>query len=122
MKRQDIFDKVYRHLLKQNSKALLKPHRKDQMDSCAYISKSGLKCAVGCLIDKAHYDAGFEGRCLSDARVTNAVLKSNKGLRLAGTTLVMLTRLQDVHDENKPAVWAEKLAELAKDFKLKIPN
>ena len=47
MKEQEVFDRVARHLLKQNAKAT------SPRGGCSYRTKEGLSCAVGCLLTKA---------------------------------------------------------------------
>ena len=125
MKRQDIFNKVYKHLLKQNEKAI------DVGGNCQYRTGEGLQCAVGCLIDEDHYDDVYEGSGVyalsreelgNDAKALRQSLKlSNKGIRLGKETIDMLSKLQDIHDRQDPEDWLSMLAVLATKYNLKVP-
>ena len=116
MKRQDIFDKVYKHLLNQGAKSLAKN------GSCLYKS-GGRKCAIGCLIDDKNYDSTkLEHKGISSTLVQDAVKNSNKGMHLNKITKDMLASLQAVHDNNDPENWQTVLHRLAKRYNLKIPT
>ena len=126
MTRQDIFNKVYRHLLKQNKKAAKRRTRNQftgdlHEGDCLYRTKGGLQCAVGCLIDDDNYSPRLEGHGVGHNTIKHALLRSNKGMRLNTKTRAMLDRLQMIHDEYRPIEWPGKLCTLAKDYNLKIP-
>ena len=115
MKRQDIFDKVYKHVLEQDAKSLAKN------GSCLYKSIDGSQCAIGCLIDDKNYNIDLEHRGITSSLVMNAVKNSNKGIRLNGVTMCMLERLQCIHDDSNLEAWEGLLRALAKNYNLKIP-
>ena len=126
MTRQDIFDKIYRHLLKQNKKAARRRTRNsftgDMIDGdCLYRTKKGLQCAVGCLIDDDNYSPQLEGRGFDANSVKQAILRSNKGIQLNPRTKDMLLELQAIHDAYSPDQWSGRLYTLSKDYNLKIP-
>lgn len=115
MKRQDIFDKVYKHLLNQGTKSI------DDDGKCLYRDEDGMRCAIGCLIDDKNYNINIENKNIYSTLVKNAIKKSNKGIRLNIKTVSMLGMLQDIHDEDNPENWAGLLRSLAKTCRLKIP-
>src|SRR5260221_341011 len=60
----DIFTKVTKHLLTQNAKAE-SFNKKTQHTDCCYLTPTGLKCAIGCLIKSDCYDPAIEGCTVS---------------------------------------------------------
>lgn len=114
---QKTFNKVYRHLLTQKKKAYSKAQ-----GICLYRTpKSGLKCAVGCLIPNRLYQPDMEG-----SSVRNLAIFYQKLAPIVGETgskkARLVTDLQYVHDTFGPSKWAEQLAKLAEAFDLKIPK
>jgi hypothetical protein len=55
MTKQEAFDKVVKHLLKQGEPAF-------DGDICCYRTDDGKKCAAGCLIPDELYDPAWEGK------------------------------------------------------------
>lgn len=55
MNQQEIFDKVFTHIMKQGKPAL------NSKGECVYRGKNGLTCAAGCLIDDEQYSPQMEG-------------------------------------------------------------
>jgi hypothetical protein len=124
---QAIFDKVVQHLMQQKAKAMLG-------ESCRYLTDNGLRCAVGCLIDAAHYNPGFEGNCPDwikseyalnpDAAydIFNAVVASQQITFTDESEKPklnhLLKRLQSVHDNWDVSEWPMRLECLAKDLNL----
>lgn len=102
--RQEIFDKVARHLVTQGKRSML------SSKDCAYRGCGGTSCAVGCLIDDEFYDERFEGMSVGVAnkfekrehpnhakRLHDALV--NSGIDVADEDLVVFLReLQLVHD------------------------
>jgi hypothetical protein len=76
---QDAFDAVVRHLKAQNRQA-------SWDGACAYRTPSGLKCAIGALIDDDCYNKGLEG------------IAVNKMELLTDVSVALLQDLQTVHD------------------------
>lgn len=110
-----VFDRVAKHLLKQNAKAVLPDDY-----TCAYRGQNGLKCAVGCLIKKAHYDPRMEGATPTDKPRSRAEkrlrtsLKLSLGLKkLDSKLLALLNDLQIVHDGYDTPRWPGELAVVA---------
>lgn len=92
MTTQEIFDTVVNHLLTQGRPAL------GEAGDCRYLTDSGLRCAVGCLIKPEHYDpAELEGESVVSADVTKA-LRSSLGIDIDPITLELLEELQAAHD------------------------
>lgn len=99
MNQRQVFDKIKRHLLKQNKKSQKKT-------TCLYRGPNGLKCAIGCLI-KTGYSDRLEYQLVTTDAVRSALEKN--GVVCNSRTLAMLTSLQDLHDHASPALWAEGL-------------
>lgn len=107
--KQEIFDKVSKHLLKQNKKALNR-----LVGGCAYRSRSGkLKCAAGCLIPDSEYHVSMEGQI-----ARNLEFFDDFGYSLLEISLV--DELQVIHDKSSPSRWKEKLQQCAKDHGLVV--
>lgn len=113
MGKQEIFDKVSKHLLKQGRRAFDTKQQK-----CMYLTKSGLKCAIGCLIKEECYSEELEGLTVDRQAVKHAVKLS--GVSVSGDSMRLLSRLQGIHDTLPPNTWREELAEAALDYKLKF--
>ena len=115
MDRQEVFDKVARHLLMQGKKSV-------EGLSCLYRSADGSKCAVGCLIPDEAYDPKYEGKGLE--RLMNVYPKLRDTLELSpfpkkrGTEMAFLTDLQILHDDVDPNSWLPALGALACRYKL----
>ena len=110
MTRQQIFTKVKRHLLKQNSKCI--GHRGD----CLYLDPStGRKCAVGCLIPKRLYRTSFECHGVDEVFDNSPALRKHIGAK----NIPLLEELQDLHDQRQPSEWKTQLHELAIKWRLK---
>lgn len=105
MTRQEIFDKVKAHLLKQNARST------GASGSCRYRGEHGRMCAVGCLISDAKYRTAMEGHAARDLRSWLSMPSPR--------TLALLDNLQDVHDGYEPRLWSIELADVAKRFGLR---
>jgi len=64
---------------------------------CMYRSPGGSKCAVGLLIDDAHYSPDLEGKALENSLVLDAVGLSI-GRSLTEQEIYTLAKLQEQHD------------------------
>ncbi len=108
MTKQEIFDKVVRHLMKQGKKSLVDT-------KCAYRGADGASCAVGVLINDEHYDESIEGKRVYSRRVIDALFKSgvNASEYDEDTALYMLSTLQHIHDWSEPSEWMSKFADCA---------
>lgn len=121
---QAIFDQVVTHLLTQNEVAW------DANGVCQYRGPRGTKCAVGCLIDDANYNADIEGLSINSAlrdqhvmarckQLVDAVINSGVDLNDPATAKLM-DRLQQVHDRCSPAIWETRLKIEAKEAGLQF--
>ena len=115
MTRQEIFTKVYKHLMKQGRKAL------STHGGCQYRSPYGLKCAIGCLIPNGLYDPEWDNY---GTGVTIILTESKELTKLLGgrRNVNMLQSLQSVHDDNKVEYWKEALEKAAKKHGMEIPT
>lgn len=113
MTKQEIFNKVAKHLLTQNEKSQGPPSGGSQ---CMYRSPGGLSCAVGCLIKDEHYNAIMEGvSAIYNSDVRDALEKS---LGPVENYRSLLNSLQEVHDCNPPVSWSTELASVASENNL----
>ena len=103
---QELFNRVKTHLLNQGAKAVTEVVS-DGINMCQYHAESGLKCAVGCLIDAKAYDFSMEGEDINDDLVYNGLRDS--GINMSGKTLSILRALQHVHDSHEPSEWSESI-------------
>jgi hypothetical protein len=119
MTKQEIFDKVSKHLLTQGRKAV----RADDSDLCCYLMKLDngqvLKCAIGCLIPDELYDPKIEFK-MSDDELVRSILLSAGVVSEAEPNLAFLNGLQSVHDHNEPYEWPWALAKFAEKHGLKF--
>lgn len=105
---QEAFDTVAAHLLNQMDRAV------SENGDCAYRGCGGLKCAVGVLIPDSIYDPKWEGDSCFGLIANYNVFDESLGW--------LLTRLQDVHDNYGPRLWAIRLREVADWCELVIPD
>lgn len=94
MNRQEIFDKAVTHLFTQRRQAYTAA-------GCAYRSKRGAKCVIGCLIPDALYNTDMEGKtvdavCCSDEAPRTKKIKTFLNYK---RHRVFYTGLQDIHDK-----------------------
>ena len=119
MNKQEVFDKVSKHLLTQNMRSI------DSRGACKYRAINGLKCAVGCLIPDEVYDPSMEGFRINHWKYDAHLQIKTAPLEwmLESDMSRLLNRLQDIHDsEDDPSLWEEKLRKLASDFGLVFNN
>lgn len=95
-------------------------------DVCCYRGVEGRSCAVGCLIDDAHYSPFIEGVTIYGGS-TKGAKDLHKALQDSGVptdddSLRLLDDLQSVHDRFSCDEWARELAYVANRHKLKIPK
>lgn len=109
MNKQEIFDTVSVHLLRQKKRSL---RETEYSTECAYRGKDGLTCAAGVLIKDEHYRPELEGNTPHDWDVQHAIGKSI-GRSLDKEDIELLTELQDVHDFSVISEWAEALEYIA---------
>jgi hypothetical protein len=103
MTRQEIFEKVARHLLTQNAKAV-------RGIACCYRTADGKACAVGCLLTNEQA-ARADQEFLCVAQLARAKM-------VPADMVSLLEALQYVHDAREPAEWPDRLRDTAKRFNL----
>ena len=115
MNRQEVFDKVYVHLLTQNVASL------NEDKSCAYRGLKGRMCAVGCLITDDAYSFEIEGYPVDNIGVVEALEKS--GILVESVSDEWFLRdLQIIHDIKLPVKWETALKEFAQREQLTVPQ
>ena len=87
MNNQEAFDKMVRHLHKQEWKQSV-----DSDGFCAYRGEYGAMCAVGALITDEEYEPSMD-----DENLTAVMLVRRFGL-LSGVDKQLLIEMQDFHD------------------------
>ena len=124
--KQELFDKVSKHLLTQNAKSVRFRPVYDQWPECRYRGDNHLSCAVGCLIDDKYYNPDCEGVSVptdlanissysEDKRplvLANSLTKS-LGYSLNTAELSLLRSLQFIHDTYEVEDWKRELKDLA---------
>ncbi len=107
--KQQIFDKVSVHLIRQDKVC-------EGDDGCRYHGDDGLRCAIGILIPKRYYNTGME-----EENVDNLFKFHKKamiGCKLSSRYKGLLNELQMVHDDRMVREWSEELAKVARNFKV----
>ena len=109
---KELFEKVKNHLLTQNAKSMYIPNSEIGTQACAYRGKEGKKCAAGCLILDKFYTPELEGLGASHSLVTEALIQS----RILPNQIVLVDRLENIHDYSEPEDWEEKLTLLEENY------
>lgn len=107
---QKTFNKVARHLLKQNQKST---SRASNSTRCLYRGPNGLRCAIGCLIPNRLYNESMEDKCAGHFSMAPI-------LQQLGHDPYFCDKLQLIHDGYEPAEWRSKLEEFAKEYNLTL--
>lgn len=108
MNRQEIYNKVRDHLLKQGRRAA--GLRFDE-PACLYLNANGDRCAIGCLIPDGHPGLGFRG-AVFQLLDTYPDLRDQLGAK-CGADDEFLHGLQRLHDAHYPVQWAQMLSQFA---------
>ncbi len=107
---QEVFDIVYRHLMKQMRKCT---DDGTEVGTCMYRGLEGMKCAAGVLIPDDNYDSEMENctwmRLVHEKKVPEDHHK-------------LIARLQRVHDVVFIDKWEATLQDLAAEHQLKVPE
>ena len=112
MSMREIFNKVEKHLLKQNTRSI-------RVGSCKYRTDSGLSCAVGCLMTDNMYSHTLEGESVRATEVVEALAPIiGVSPRHRAKKLDLLHRLQGIHDGDSITEWDVKLSEAKLDFNI----
>jgi hypothetical protein len=102
--KQRVFNKVVRHLLKQNERSIID-------HSCQYRGPNGAMCAAGCLISDEYYRKSIEGQ-------TWTVLVKNKAV--PANHVDFIRHLQRIHDGVDVDHWPDRLKELGLKYNLDV--
>ena len=115
MNEQEVFDKVYRHLITQGARAL----ENDEPGAvCQYRAPDGKRCAIGCLIPDEMYHPKIEGRSSGNLQIE---LPGFIALFDRDFNFNLLRKLQSLHDFYPVREWRQSLAYVAKKFGLTVP-
>ena len=117
MNRQEVFDTVAAHLLKQGAKSM--GIFNGEMD-CKYRGRGGLKCAIGVLIKDECYSRDIEGKAPYATEVMDALRNSGIDVQAFDRRFLeddrrFLKELQHIHDLRPPKEWARALERFAVD-------
>ena len=125
--RQEIFDRVADHLLRQNAQS------RQEAESCygtptmhCMYRAGGLKCGVGCLIRDEDYSPIMEGASAAGLDPGKTALSAQPGTQVLRAALInagidvdqdwlLLRRLQMVHDNFGTWEWPEMLATVGRE-------
>lgn len=127
MTKQEIFNKVYTHLITQGKQSITYYKQGGvTRTTCAYRGVNGTSCAVGCLILDEHYDKSIEGYNVLENNVKEVLVKS--GVPTDATTVLFLLDLQQIHDSymfegvDISDIFKVELERMANEHNLTIPN
>jgi len=98
---QRVFNQVANHLLAQGKRA-------GSNRNCEYLTRSGLKCAAGCLIGKNEYRPEWEDQGWDSVAYDMGITEHSE----------LVNDLQNLHDCTWPSRWRRKLIETAELFSL----
>lgn len=115
MNKQEIFDRVKTHLLRQGKRSLGTVHSEGRVPR--YKNDEGLTCAIGYLLDPDAYSEEFEGQAVTEPMVEEALRKSGV-VPENDDDYALLRDLQAVHDISPPEWWERKLWDIAQNFGL----
>lgn len=114
--RQEIFNIVAAHLMKQGKRSEMGFFAK----ICMY-KFNGLKCAVGVLIKDEFYDELMERKSVHSPLVREALRKSGWDIGhgdIGEGDIEFLSRLQHIHDSVAVEEWSEGLSLFAYNYRL----
>ena len=114
MKIQEMFTTVVTHLLTQKKRAI-NPKTKD----CAYLSEDGCKCAGGCLIPPDTYTPKMEGIGVYGLAFFHDLASTSENYN---SFMLVLSRLQEIHDKNLVEEWKDRCQDLAVVAHLEMPE
>ena len=132
--RQEILNKIVKHLREQNKKSVGNPCRyfttwRD--DYPKYFSKHPNfnehveKCPIGCLIDEKDYRSYMEHVGLFNWGSEHTGLYQaleNSGVPADKDTLTFLSKFKKMHDELPVESWEEEMTKIALEYSLKMPD
>lgn len=110
--KQEIFDKVAKHLLTQKVRCV------DKQGCCVYFNvETNMKCAAGCLIPDRDYSEYFE-RGAVDYYIINKITNFFKNSGYSKNEIELVQELQELHDWFRPKTWKKRLRLIAKEHSL----
>lgn len=130
MTKQEIFNKVYAHLVKQGRRSMYYLPSKGE-EGCAYRGQDGAMCAVGCLIPDEFYTPEIENEIVSSWIVSEVLAKAGvtNGHGYDRDKFNLLCELQNAHDtcqfSNREEFILEikaRLGRIARGYQLTIPT
>lgn len=104
--KQELFDRISKHLLKQNERSI-----EHISGACRYRGDNGLKCAVGAIISDKKYSEKIEGRTVYTSSVIECLPVRYQGVG----SISFIGKLQRLHDQTAVHLWKDGLKEIAKD-------
>lgn len=111
---QEVFDKVVNHLRQQGQKSI------DDKGDCVYRGNKEancrIQCAAGCLIEDNEYLKNMEGRTITE--LLNSLLVTREMRERLEPHVLLIRKLQIIHDENWRGSWEELFKECANKFSL----
>ena len=113
LSRQEIFNRVWKHLLTQNSKA----HKfDDPSQSPVYLAPSGKRCAVGCLIAPE-----FDDEILNSTNLAGryGFILETSGIHPADQRFA--EEFMSIHDSPHVEDWENMLKLCAERYQLVVP-
>ncbi len=117
MNKQEVFDKVSKHLLTQKERAVIYKNGV-RFFKCVYKAPNGFKCAIGCLIPDELYDPEIENEDVHNMTgLLNTVMKTALG-DIDYDDRQFLGSLQWIHDRVDPDYWSIYLDKFAIEHKL----
>lgn len=109
--KQELFDRVALHLLRQNQQCR-RPHHDYASGTCAYRSLDGkLACGIGGLISDELYDSELDE--VRYPPVADHVRAGRLRFPDIDNDKVFLSHLQAIHDQHEPRDWLYQLREFA---------
>lgn len=105
--KQQTFDIVSRHLIRQNAKS------RDGKGDCLYRDSNGNRCAAGCLIPDDRYSANLDGNTVYASKIEYLFVD-------LGHDIDILKDLQEIHDSYDVEKWREELRLCAISHNLKF--
>jgi len=112
MEAQVLFDRVVAHLLTQNAKALAV----EDGTACLYRAPDGMRCAVGGVLPDSLYTPRLEDKAVEQVMHLYPEIMAYFGEE----NMLLLNRLQRLHDKYDVSNWRAGLIEIAKEHGLKF--
>jgi hypothetical protein len=108
---QETFNTIVRHLRAQGGKAQVWDEVKQNY--MCYYRLGDLKCAAGCIIPDEFYMPDMEHK---------RILRVDEEFSLNLPDIMLVERMQGIHDNCPVPEWEAKFEEVAKEFGLVVPD